>query len=92
MTLAHKKLLTKKNMNMKKEQLIPIIFIALFAAVIGFYSGRYYERKALEKFRTERINSMNMERSDRPEGFVPGTGPRDGSMGGAGGGTGIMHQ
>lgn len=68
---------------MNKKMVLNVALVALITGLIGFYSGRYYERKV---FRNNMEARFSEEGRQVPEGFVPGqgrgdgTGPREGGM------------
>jgi len=65
---------------MKKELIITIIITVAVVGLVGFYGGRYYERRTMQKNTAQRqLDPENAERKP-PAGIVPGMRPsRDGN-------------
>jgi hypothetical protein len=63
---------------MNKQLITAIIFSALIAGLLGFYVGRYYERKTLRSNMSQRVQNFRNGNGN----FQPGQGfPRNNPQG-----------
>jgi hypothetical protein len=61
---------------MKKEQIPTIIIASIIALLVGFYGGRYYERKAMKARIEQRQATISDGTTEKkpPSGMMPGMG------------------